>query len=146
MASATIFVKVGDTFTVIGVPADVPVPPIIPGPVDPGYSPPWAQVPPGGQGGGPVDPGYSPPWAQVPPGGVKPPSWRPEHPEHPIANPWPPYVDANPPQPQPPIDPTQPPPNLDSGHWVWAWSPQQGRWLWVKVPGEGEAGPKTTAP
>jgi hypothetical protein len=39
------------------------------GPVDPGYSPPWAQVPPGGgQGGGPVDPGYSPPWAQVPPG------------------------------------------------------------------------------
>ena len=26
------------------------------GPVDPGYSPPWAQIP--------VDPGYSPPWAQ----------------------------------------------------------------------------------
>jgi len=26
-------------------------------------------VPPGGQGGGPVDPGYSPPWAQVPGGG-----------------------------------------------------------------------------
>jgi hypothetical protein len=42
-------------------------PPI--GPVDPGYSPPWAQVPGGGGGGGPVDPGYSPPWAQVPPGG-----------------------------------------------------------------------------
>jgi hypothetical protein len=42
------------------------------GPVDPGYSPPWAQVPGGGQGpGGPVDPGYSPPWAQVP---VPPPS------------------------------------------------------------------------
>jgi len=41
------------------------------GPVDPGYSPPWAQVPPGGQGGGPVDPGYSPPWAQVP--GTQPP-------------------------------------------------------------------------
>jgi hypothetical protein len=32
-----------------------------PGPVDPGYSPPWAQVRP------PVDPGYSPPWAQVRP-------------------------------------------------------------------------------
>jgi hypothetical protein len=38
--------------------------PVGPGPIDPGYSPPWAQVPPGGQGGGPVDPGYSPPWAQ----------------------------------------------------------------------------------
>jgi hypothetical protein len=37
------------------------------GPVDPGYSPPWAQVPPGGQGGGPVDPGYSPPWARPKP-------------------------------------------------------------------------------
>jgi hypothetical protein len=49
------------------------------GPVDPGYSPPWAQVP--------VDPGYSPPWAQIPvdpgysppwatpgPGGGQPPS------------------------------------------------------------------------
>ena len=30
------------------------------GPVDPGYSPPWAR--PGA--GGPVDPGYSPPWAR----------------------------------------------------------------------------------
>jgi len=36
------------------------------GPVDPGYSPPWAQVRP------PVDPGYSPPWAQVPGGGQPP--------------------------------------------------------------------------
>jgi len=41
--------------------------PIPPGPVDPGYSPPWAQVPPGTGPGGPVDPGYSPPWAQVRP-------------------------------------------------------------------------------
>jgi U5 snRNP spliceosome subunit len=75
------------------------------GPVDPGYSPPWAQVRP------PVDPGYSPPWAQIP---VEPPT-------------------------EPP--PVKPP--ADSGHWVWAWSPQLGRWVWVKVPGEGEAGPKT---
>jgi hypothetical protein len=30
------------------------------GPVDPGYSPPWATPTP------PTDPGYSPPWAQVP--------------------------------------------------------------------------------
>lgn len=74
------------------------------GPVDPGYSPPWAQVRP------PVDPGYSPPWAQVP---VEPPT-------------------------EPP--PVKPP--ADSGHWLWAWSPQLGRWVWVKVPGEGEAGPK----
>lgn len=62
------------------------------GPADPGYSPPWAQVPPGQVptpppgiwpgprpshpimlpgmpgwgGGGPVDPGYSPPWARPP--------------------------------------------------------------------------------
>jgi hypothetical protein len=36
------------------------------GPVDPGYSPPWARPRPPGQGGGPVDPGYSPPWAQAP--------------------------------------------------------------------------------
>ncbi len=43
-----------------------------PGPVDPGYSPPWAQVPPGHIPGGPVDPGYSPPWAQVPPGTTPP--------------------------------------------------------------------------
>jgi hypothetical protein len=60
MAGA-IFVKPGETVTVVGVPATAPVPPYVPGPVDPGYSPPWAQVPPGGQGGGPVDPGYFPP-------------------------------------------------------------------------------------
>jgi len=35
----------------------------------PGTRPPWAgggQPPGGGGGGGPVDPGYSPPWAQIP--------------------------------------------------------------------------------
>jgi hypothetical protein len=37
--------------------------------------------------------------------------------------------------------PTQPP-SQEGGNWVWAWSPQLGRWVWVKVPGEGEAGPK----
>ena len=48
------------------------------GPVDPGYSPPWAQVPPGGQGGGPVDPGYSPPWAHPrPPQGPVDPGYSP---------------------------------------------------------------------
>jgi hypothetical protein len=75
------------------------------GPVDPGYSPPWAQVKP------PVDPGYSPPWAQVP---------------------------VVPPTEPPPVNP----PAADSGHWVWAWSPQLGRWVWVKVPDPGEAAPK----
>ena len=118
--SGTITVKPGETVTVVGI-AGGPS-----GPVDPGYSPPWAQVPdpnaprpshpialpgdPWWGGGGPVDPGYSPPWAQVP---VEPPT-------------------------QPP--PIKPP--TDSGNWVWAWSPQLGRWVWVKVPGEGEAGPK----
>ena len=91
------------------------------GPVDPGYSPPWAQVPPGGQGGGPVDPGYSPPWAQVP---------------------------DKPPLPPGPVDPGYSPPwaqipeGEDQGQWCWAYSPQQKRWMWVRVPGEGEAGPK----
>ena len=77
MATATIFVKVGQVLSVVGVPADAPVPPIVL----------------------PVDPGYSPPWAQIPAG-------------------------ENP------------------GNWVWGYSPQQGRWVWVRVPGEGEAGPK----
>ena len=43
MAGA-ITVKPGETLTVVGVPADSPLPPYIPGPVDPGYSPPWAQI------------------------------------------------------------------------------------------------------
>lgn len=38
---------------------DNTLPPFGGGPVDPGYSPPWARP-----GGGPVDPGYSPPWAR----------------------------------------------------------------------------------
>jgi hypothetical protein len=144
--AGTITVKPGQTLSVVGIPADSTLPPYVPGPVDPGYSPPWAQIPPGGQGGGPVDPGYSPPWAQVPGGGGgSPPNWSPIHPSHPIANPFPPYVDIGGPGPQPPW-PTEPPPvkppEQDSGNWVWAWSPQLNRWVWVKVPGEGEAGPK----
>jgi hypothetical protein len=75
-----------------GSPPDRPHPgPTPPGPVDPGWSPPWAQVPdpdrphpshpivlPGDPSWGtglpprPVDPGYSPPWAQVPEPGLPP--------------------------------------------------------------------------
>lgn len=79
------------------------------GPVDPGYSPPWAIV---GEPKPPVDPGYSPPWATLP---IEPPT-------------------------EPP--PVEPPPPQSPGHWVWAYCPQLGRWIWVRVPGEGEAGPK----
>ena len=75
------------------------------GPVDPGYSPPWAQVPGGGGGGGPVDPGYSPPWAQVPGGGGG--GGAPVYPSHPIY--WPPYPDQGlPPFPSHPIAPGGP--------------------------------------
>jgi hypothetical protein len=135
-----ITVRPGETITVIGMAAD----PNAPRPSHPIALPgdPWWG------GGGPVDPGYSPPWAQVPGGGTRPPNWSPIHPEHPIANPFPPYVDIGGPGPQPPW-PTEPPPvkppEQEDGHWVWAWSPQLNRWVWVKIPGEGEAGPKTTA-
>ena len=117
--AGTLTVKPGETVTVVGIPADVPLPPYIPGPADPGYSPPWAQVP------DPAGP----------------------RPSHPIALPGDPWwgQDLRPTHPIviPPTEPppTQPPPS-DSGNWVWAWSPQAGRWVWVKVPGEGEAGPK----
>lgn len=134
-----ITVRPGETVTVVGVAASAPIlppGPVDPGysppwaqirpPVDPGYSPPWAQVPPGGQGGGPVDPGYSPPWAQVRP---------PVDPGY--SPPWA-QVPVEPPTEPPPVKPP-----TDAGHWVWAWSPQLGRYVWVKVPGEGEAGPKT---
>ena len=79
---AIILVRPGETETLIvqGIAAEVPSP-TPPGPVDPGYSPPWAQVeppvdpehpwvppvlPPEVVPPGPVDPGYSPPWAQIP--------------------------------------------------------------------------------
>jgi hypothetical protein len=150
---ATITVKPGQTVNILGVPADSPLPPIVPGPVDPGYSPPWAQVPPGGQGGGPVDPGYSPPWARPrPPGGPVDPGYSPpwaQVPGGPVdpgySPPWA-QIPVGPPV-EPPTEPppTQPPPATDAGHWVWAWSPQANRWVWVRVPGEGEAAPKTPA-
>jgi hypothetical protein len=119
----------------------------------------WGQGP--GSGQNPVDPGYSPPWAQVPGGGGgQPPGyWGPTDPRptNPIVNPGNPAWPGGPPRPDqglPPfpshpivIPPTEPPPvqpptDGDDGNWVWAWSPQAGRWVWVKVPGEGEAGPK----
>ena len=91
---------------------------------------------------GPVDPGYSPPWAQVPPGqgpGPQPPLgfWGPNDPRptNPIAG-WNPGTGTWPDVPPP----TEPP---TDGYYVWAWSDQLQRWVWVKVPGEDEAGPKT---
>jgi hypothetical protein len=142
---ATITVKPGQTISIMGVPADSTLPPIV-GPVDPGYSPPWAQVPPGGQGGGPVDPGYSPPWAQIRPPvdpGYSPPWAQVRPPVDPgYSPPWAQVPPVVPPTEPPPVQP----PAADSGNWVWAWSPQANRWVWVKVPGEGEAGPKTAPP
>jgi hypothetical protein len=109
------------------------------GPVDPGYSPPWAQVPPGTipgahpshpimlpgmpgwGGGGPVDPGYSPPWARPPTGPVDPgysPPWA-RPPVGPVDPGYsPPWA-----QPRPPVDPGYSPP-------------------WAQVPGGGGAPPK----
>jgi len=71
-----------------------------------------------GVGGGPMPGGPGP--------GSGPPNWSPIHPSHPIANPWPPYVDAGPPGPQPrppswsPVHPSHPianpwPPYVDAG-------------------------------
>jgi hypothetical protein len=133
--AGTLTVKPGETVTVVGIPADAPLPPYIPGPVDPGYSPPWAQLPGVPGPGGPVDPGYSPPWAQVRP---------PVDPGY--SPPWA-QVPDKPPLPPGPVDPGYSPPwaqieGEDKGKWCWAYSPQTKRWMWVRVPGEGEAGPK----
>lgn len=161
MADNAIVLQPGERLVIVSVNPDLrPTHPIyLPptgggGPVDPGYSPPWAQVP--------VDPGYG-----IPVGGAPrpshpiyyPPGTQP-HPSHPIALPpmnlpgGPVDPGYSPPWAQVPVDPgygipidppTEPPPvtpPADSGNWVWAWSPQLNRWVWVKVPGEGEAGPK----
>lgn len=142
---SVISIKPGETLVVIAlqpvIDNTLPTPP--PGPVDPGYSPPWAQIPdvpvdpehpwvPPEIPPVPVDPGYSPPWAQVP---VDPGYGIPETPKPPTG----------------PVDPGYSPPwaqvpdcpDGGSGNWTWAWSPQQGRWVWVRTPGKGEAGPKS---
>lgn len=119
------------SFTLI-TPVSQPVQP--PGPVDPGYSPPWAQVPPGTQPPRPVDPGYSPPWAQVPPGTQPPgpvdpgysPPWAqvPPGTRPPITPPKP--GDATPPADAPP-KPTSPPPPEGAWYWQALWA----MWVWV---------------
>jgi hypothetical protein len=149
--AGVIVVRPGETVTVVGAEADPNAPrpshpimlPGMPGwGVPPGARPSHPIALPGDPwwgGGGQVDPGWS--------GGVAPPPM----PTHPIALPGDPWwgQDLKPTHPivLPPIEPpTEPPPvqppPADSGHWVWAWSPQLNRWVWVKVPGEGEAGPK----
>ena len=88
------------------------------GPVDPGYSPPWAQVPGGGGGQppgiwGPTDPRPTNPIAGWDPGsGTFPPGRPPGVPTHPVYNP--PYPDNSLPGQQPgiwgPTDPRPTPP------------------------------------
>lgn len=124
------------------------------GPVDPGYFPPGVGP---GRPGGPVDPGYSPPGIGGPgsrpidPGYGVDVGTGPVRPAHPIA--LPPSVPPTPEHPwvppSGPVDPgyfppgiVAPPPAADGGgNWVWAWLPGVG-WRWVRVPGQGEAGPK----
>jgi hypothetical protein len=122
MASTVITLKAGETLSVMAVPAD-PLGTWGPGdprPTNPiaGFDPIHGTFPdrPGGGLGfwGPGDPRPTNPIA----------GFDPAH------GTWPD---------KPP--PTQPP-SGDEGNWSWAWSPQQGRWMWVRLPGEGEAGPK----
>ena len=145
MPANVISVKPGETITVVGVNAE-PQPPLgIWGPTDPRPTHPIAR-PPGGWGGqqpplGIWGPGFPYPDQGLPgnqpypdqglPGQQpRPDQGLPPFPSHPI---------VIPPTEPPPV---QPPTDGDDGTWVWAWSPQAGRWVWVKVPGEGEAGPK----
>ncbi len=122
-----IAVKPGESVTVVGVAAD-PAPPLgIWGPTDPRPTLPIAGWDPG-SGTWPKPPQPQPPLGIWGPGDPRP--------TLPIAG-WDPGSGTWPDKP-PPVEP----PAQDSGHWVWAWSPQAGRWVWVKVPGEGEAGPK----
>ena len=108
--------------------------PVPPGPVDPGYSPPWARP-----GGGPVDPGYSPPWARpgkpvypdqglpgsqpYPDQGLPGSQPRPDHslppfPSHPI------YVG-------PPVPAPEPEPPLK---WHAVWTGPTSGWITVGIP------------
>lgn len=152
MANTVVALKPGETLTIVAINPDVyPSHPImLPG------MPGW------GSGGpplgiwGPTDPRPTHPIAGWDPGsGTWPQPPQPPYPSHPIYNPggppgssppgfWGggmgPGVKPQPPWPEepPPVEP----PAEEGGNWVWAWSPQLGRWVWVKVPGEGEAGPK----
>ena len=155
-----ITVRPGETITVIGLAADIQPPLGIWGPTDPRPTHPiagpgrprigaWPTIPAihrhghrclemvanrlvsgvrtiRGQPTRSANPG-NPAW---PGGAPRPDQGLPPFPNHPI---------VIPPTEPPPVEP---PTDGDDGNWVWAWSPQAGRWVWVKVPGEGEAGPK----
>jgi hypothetical protein len=101
-------------------------------PVDPGYSPPWAQVP-GGQPpypstgpGFPTHPIQLPPWA----GG-----WQP-HPDNTLPGPQPPW-----PQPPQPVYPAHPwvPPSGSEGPPVAGWPSVPGNW--PSLPGQPPSKP-----
>jgi hypothetical protein len=127
------------------------------GPVDPGYSPPWARPQP------PVDPGYSPPWAQVPGGGGQPQPplgiWGPGDPRPtlPIAgwNPgtgtWPTPPGGGSGTPPRPGFPVQIPAPIEDpnggGTWHWAFVPGKG-WGYAMVPppASGTTPPEPTPP
>ena len=135
MAGPVIALKPGETLTIVSINPDVyPSHPImLPG------MPGWGQRPPYPDQGLPGNqpypdqglPGNQPyPDQGLPGSQPRPDHGLPPFPNHPI---------VIPPTEPPPV---QPPTDSDEGNWVWAWSPQAGRWVWVKVPGEGEAGPK----
>lgn len=126
MSSTMITLKAGETLSVVAVPAD-PLGtwgPNDPRPTNPiaGWNPGTGNFP--GEGGG----GGQPPLGIWGPGDPRP--------TLPIAG-WDPGTGTWPDHP-PPVKP----PEQGEGNWTWAWSPQQGRWMWVRLPGEGEAGPK----
>src|SRR6186997_1843677 len=77
---------------------------------------------------GPVDPGYSPPWAQVPGGGGFPPViWPRPHPSHPIMLPGMPGWGSGgvrpPTQPPRPWDPAFPTNPIQLPPWAGGWQP-----------------------
>ena len=113
-----------------------------PGPVDPGYSPPWAQVPGGGGGqppypstgpGFPTHPIQLPPWA----GG-----WQPR-PDQGLPG-GQPYPDNTLPMPQPPQMPQRPEftpiPGQPEGQFQWFYSPVYGWVLGTPKKDNGEGG------
>jgi hypothetical protein len=129
---SAITVRPGEVVTVIGLWSLDPNAPHPEHPIMLPGMPGWG-VPPGARPSHPIAlPGD--PWWPAPP--VDPNAPRPTHP---ISLPGDPWWGTSPPTEPPPVQP----PSMDSGDMVWAWSPQLNRWVWVKVPGEGEAGPKT---